>query len=380
MPGVTQGPPGRAILRIVLIIVGVVLALYLLYLLRRPLSWLFIAGFIAIALSGPVNWLTRRVKRRGLAIAITYLTLLAIPITLAALIVPPIVNQGVDLAQNAPEYAQDVTNFIQDNKRLRDLNEKYDVTEKLEQEAGKLPDKIGDAAGVLRDVGFGLINSIFALVTILILSIFMVANGPRWRRSLLRLQPPARRERINRVLDRSSQAVGGYVAGALGQAALAAVLTYFVLLILGVPFRAPLAVLVFVADLIPLVGATIGAVIVGIVTVFVDFPTTTIIWTVWAIVYQQVENNVIQPRIQSRAIDVQPFIVVVAILFGATLFGIIGALVALPVAASIQIAMREYYDYRGREWPGEAQDEPPGPDDKPEKPPPGSPEPGTTPA
>ena len=379
MRRVTQAP-ARTIVRIVLIIVAVVVALYVLYLLRKPLSWLFVAGFIAIALSGPVNWLTPRVRRRGFAIAITYLTLLAIPVALASLIVPPIVNQGVDLAQNAPEYARDVTEFIQDNKRLRDLNAKYDITEKLEQEAAKLPGQIGDAAGVLRDVGFGLINSIFALVTILILSVFMVANGPRWRRSLLRLQPPERRERIDRVLSRSSQAVGGYVAGALGQAALAAVLTYLVLLILGVPFRAPLAVLVFVADLIPLVGATIGAVIVGIVTVFVDFPTTTIVWTVWAIVYQQVENNVIQPRIQSRAIDVQPFIVVVAILFGATLFGIIGALVALPVAASIQIALREYFDFRGRQWPGEVQDEPPGPQDKPDKPPPGPPKPGATPA
>ena len=95
-----------------------------------------------------------------------------------------------------------------------------------------------------------------------------------------------------------------------------------------------------------LVGATIGAVIVGLVTVVVDFPTTTIIWTIWAIVYQQVENSVIQPQIQKRAIQVHPFLVLVSVLFGSTLLGIVGALVAIPVAGSIQILVREWWDYR----------------------------------
>jgi predicted PurR-regulated permease PerM len=118
------------------------------------------------------------------------------------------------------------------------------------------------------------------------------------------------------------------------------------LVILGVPSPLPLAVIIFLLDLIPLVGATIGAVIVGIVTLFVDFPTTTIIWIVFAIVYQQVENYVIQPRIQSRAVQVDPFIVVIAAIFGGTLMGVVGALLAIPSAAAIQIAVREYLDYR----------------------------------
>ena len=112
------------------------------------------------------------------------------------------------------------------------------------------------------------------------------------------------------------------------------------------PFRVPLAVLVGFLDLIPLVGATLAAVLVAIVTVFVDFPTTTIVWVIWAIVYQQVENNVLQPRIQSRAVDVNPFVVLVAVLFGSTLFGVIGALVAVPAAASLQIVIREVLRYR----------------------------------
>ncbi len=116
--------------------------------------------------------------------------------------------------------------------------------------------------------------------------------------------------------------------------------------ILGVPFAGSLAVIIFLLDLVPLVGATLGAIIVGIITVFNDFPTVTIIWVVWSIVYQQLENNVIQPRIQARAVDVHPFVVLVSVLFGATLFGVIGALLAIPVAAAIQISIHEYSLYR----------------------------------
>jgi predicted PurR-regulated permease PerM len=176
--------------------------------------------------------------------------------------------------------------------------------------------------------------------------------------AFLQLQPPDRRERIRRALEHMARAVGGYVAGVLIQATIAGILTYIVLTILGVPFRAPLAVLVFLFDLIPLVGATIAAVLVGIVTVFQDFPTVTIIWVVWSIVYQQVENTVIQPRIQQRTVKVHPFIVLVSVLFGATLLGIVGALVAIPAAASIQIALREWWDYR-RELEVRAEEGPP---------------------
>ena len=131
--------------------------------------------------------------------------------------------------------------------------------------------------------------------------------------------------------------------------------------------------IIFFLDLIPLVGATIGAVIVGIVTLFQDFPTATIIWVIWSIVYQQVENNLIQPQIQKRAVNINPFLVVVAVLFGSALLGILGALVAVPVAASIQIAVREYLDYREiRPRPPEPPELPP-PD--PEPPAGGGPEP-----
>jgi predicted PurR-regulated permease PerM len=335
----------RLILRAVLIVVAVVIILYVIYLLRKPLSWLVIAAFIAIAVSGPVNVLSRHMKR-GFAIAIVYLALVLIPIGVLSLLIPSMVSQAEELAGNAPQYAQDVTDFVNRNETLRNLNEDYDITTKLQDEAEQLPSKIGDAAGTLRDIGIGFVNSVFAGLTIFILSIFMVAGGRGWVERFLETRNPDQKERMERALDHIGHAVGNYVGGALLQATIAGVTSFIVLTILGVPFAAPLAVVVFFFDLIPLVGATLAAVLVAVVTLFVNFPVALIVWVIYSIAYQQVENYVIQPQIQRRAVAVEPFVVLVAVLFGGTLFGIIGALLAIPAAASIQIAIREWMAYR----------------------------------
>lgn len=343
----------RAVLRAVLVVVSVALILYVIFLLREPLTWIVIAAFVAVAMSGPVNLLSRWM-RRGPAIAISYLVLILIPLAIGALLVPSLVNQGEELANNVPQYSQDITNFVNDNKTLRNLNEEYDFTSEIESVAQDLPSKIGDAAGVLQDIGAGIVNSVFAGVTILILSIFMVGGGPRWTRALVAALPPGRSERVERALEHIASAIGNYVGGVLLQATIAAVFAFLVLEILGAPFPAALALIIFFFDLIPVVGATIAATLVAIVMLFVNFPIGLIIWIVYAIVYQQIENYLIQPQIQRRAVAVEPFIVIVAVLFGATLFGIVGAILAIPAAASIQIAIREYVLYRRETYGGPA--------------------------
>jgi predicted PurR-regulated permease PerM len=340
-----RDPFGRAVLRSVLIVVSVAIVLYLIVLLQRPLTWLVIAAFIAIAMSGPVNLLERHMKR-GLAVGLAYAGLVMIPIAIGALLIPSLVGQIENLAENVPEYAQDVTSFVQDNDTLNNLNDKFDFTSGIQNAADDLPSKIGDAAGVLQDIGLGVINSIFAAVTILILSIFMVSGGGRWAQAFVRSQPPPRAERIERAFRDVANAIGNYVAGALAQATIAGVSAFIVLTILGAPFAGPLALIVAFFDLIPVVGATIAAVLIGVVMLFVNFPIGVIIWAIWAIVYQQIENYVIQPQIQKRAVEVEPFVVLVAVLFGSTLFGVLGAVLAIPTAATLQIIWREYRDYR----------------------------------
>jgi predicted PurR-regulated permease PerM len=335
----------RTIARVVLTIAAVIGALYVIYLLRTPIGYVVIASFVAITLSGPVNFLSRHMKR-GFAIALTYTGVMMIPVLLALIVIPPMVREGTHLADKAPDYAHDVQDYVKKNKRLRELDDKYDITGKLEEEAGKLPSKVGDAATTLGDIGVGLINRLFAVVQILILSIFLVANGRRWLDRLVEWRRPREAQRIKIVFDRIGRTFANYIGGALLQATIAAIIAYTVMRILGVPFAAPLAVATFFFDLLPLVGATIGAILVGVVTVFNDFPTATIIWVIFAIVYQQVENSLIQPQIQRRAVAVHPFAVLVGVLFGASLFGILGALLAIPVIASGEITIREFVAYQ----------------------------------
>ena len=344
-PVAREQPSARAVLRVVTIIVLSGLALYLLYLVREPLSWLILATFLAVAASGPVNALNRKMPR-GVAIAIVYLGIVITPIVIGAILIVPAVEQGVRLANNLPDYVQDLNKAVDENDQLRQLNKDYDITTKLEDASQNLISKLGDAAGTLADIGAGIVSSLFALFTILVMSMFMVSRGRQWRDAALAHRPPAQAERISRAMDRIASAVGSYVGGALVQATIAGIAAFLMLVILGVPSPLPLAVIIAILDVIPLIGATLGAVLVGVVTLFVDFPTVTIIWAIFAIAYQQFENYVVQPRIQSRAVELDPFIIVVAAIFGATLVGIVGALLAIPTAAAIQIAVREYMEYR----------------------------------
>jgi predicted PurR-regulated permease PerM len=335
----------RSVLRTTLIVLAVVFSVYVIYLLRKPISWLVVAAFIAVAMAAPVRILSRHMPR-GLAIAAVYSALIAVPIVLAGLLIPPLVGQAEDLAGDVPGYVDDVEKFVNENETLRNLNEDYDIVSKLEEEAAKLPGKIGDAANILGDIGVGIVNSIFALVTILILSIFMVASGSRYLDRFLAAQDDRHREAMRRAFDSIANAISSYVGGALIQATLAGTFAFIVLTILGAPFAGALALVVAFGDLIPVVGATIAAFFVGIVMLFVNFPVGLIVWIVYAIVYQQIENYVIQPQIQRRAVAVEPLVILVAVLFGSTLFGVPGALLAIPTAASLQIMIREFLDYR----------------------------------
>jgi predicted PurR-regulated permease PerM len=330
-----------AVARVVITVLAVLVAVGLLYLLRQPLTWLFLAAFLAIAVSGPVAWFSRRMPR-GLAITITYLLLFLVPIALLLAIVPGVVK-GVDqLVEAAPRYAADAERWVATNDWLRGLEQEYGILSELQSKLKDLPKLMGGVASWLGDLGLGVVNSGFALVNIVLMSMFLVGGGPRWTRALIERQPEHHAERLQRVLSGVGAAVGNYVMGALAQAFVAAVTTWIVLTVLDVPYAVGLAALTFVLDLIPLVGATIAGVLVGLVTVFTGFPTTTIIWAIWAVVYQQIENNLIQPQIQRRAVAVEPIVVLVSVLCGATLAGVLGAVLAIPVAASIQIVIREW--------------------------------------
>jgi predicted PurR-regulated permease PerM len=341
---VDERPSARAIARTVLIVVLCVSAVYLVYLLRTPIAYLVLAAFIAACGSGPVNALSRHM-RRGFAMAIVYLLLLLIPALIFLVLVVPVVEQTVNLVGNLPGYVQDLEEEIQSNEQLRELDQDYDITGKLDDLSKELAGKLDDAAAALIDIGAGVVSSLFALVTILVMSMFMVARGQIWRDAFLRMRPPREAEAWRRASDRVANAVASYVGGALFQATIAGITAWLMLVILGIPSPLPLALIIALLDLIPMIGATLGAVVVGVVILFSGSIGDVVIWALFAIAYQQFENYVVQPRIQSKAVSIDPFIVVIAALVGATLLGVVGALLAIPGAATIQISVKEYLEY-----------------------------------
>ena len=335
----------RSVVRIVVTVLFVIGTVLLIRLLWQPIAWIVIAAFVAIALAGPVNLLSR-VMHRSLAITVVYLAVILVPIGIGALVLPPIVDQGVGFVNDLPGYTNDVQTEINKNPKLSKLNGDFGVTTELTRVAQDAPTKIGEAATIIRDFGTGLVSSLFAGITIYILSIFMLSRGRSWIDGALSLRSGRESKAAGIALDRIANAVGNFIAGAFVQATIAGVCAFVMLTILGVPFAGALAVLYALFDLIPLVGAFIAGLLILVVTLFADFPTASIVWVLYASAYQTFENYVVQPQIHKRAVALEPFIVIVSVLFGGTLFGVIGALLAIPVAAAIQIGAQEWWRYR----------------------------------
>ncbi len=337
---------------------------YLLVQVRSTLLLLAIAIFLAVALGPAVDFFSFKLPRAA-AILLIYVMIFCVFGGVLSLVVPPVVNGASDLSRDVPGYVDDLRN----NKKIREFDDKYDITTKLKEEATKLPDKIGDAAGALQSIAAGVFNAAFQLLTILTMTFFLLLDGKRMARFLLRRFGGDHEQRLEGVLGRIYRATSGYVSGALTITTINGILTFIVLSILGVPFAVPLAVMMSFFGLIPLVGATIGGVIILLVTLFTDFPSATIIYGIFLICYQQVENNVLQPFIFKRAVNVHPLAVIVAILAGSAVLGVVGALVAIPVAAAVQIVLREFFGTPPEDEPI-ARIEPPDRQPPPEGPPP----------
>lgn len=338
-------PFDRKVVHVLALVFVTLLLVWLVQLLKTPILWLIIAMFVAIAASGPVNWLAKRM-RRGFAIAIVYSLIVLLPIGLGAALLPPLVNSTVSLVNDMPAYISDFQDTLQKNEKFQKIDENFDVNKELSNFASSLSGKLGSAASALGSIGSALLSSIFAAFSIFILSMFMVARGRGWLDHLIRRREKREAEALDRTFDRIGGAVGGYIGGALLQAFLAGLVAFIVLTILGVTSPLVLAVIVAIFDVIPIVGSTIAGILVGIVTLFSGFPVDTIVWAVFVIAYQQLENYLIQPKIQGRAVEMEPFVILVAVLFGGTLMGVVGAVLAIPIAATLQITYQEINTFR----------------------------------
>jgi predicted PurR-regulated permease PerM len=329
----------RTVARVFLVVATMSLLLYLLWAVRSVVILVGLAVFLAVALGPPVDALARRGVPRALAILLVYLAIALAIFGVGLLVVPPLVN-GVDqLSADLPGYID----HLRHSHSFRQYDDKYNITAKLNDQAGQLPSKLGSAVSTLQSVTVGVFSTLIELVTVLTMTFFLLIDGPRIVRFLLRARPAGVGDRLPVILADIYRSTAGYVAGNVIISLCAGTVTWATLTALGVPFAVPLGVLMAFLDLIPLVGATIGGVIVGLVTLFDNFPTSTIVWLIVLLVYQQLENNVLQPVVYRRTVDVHPLLVIVGVLVGSSLLGVLGALLAIPAAATVQIVARELW-------------------------------------
>jgi predicted PurR-regulated permease PerM len=342
MSGDAWAVSSRLVAKIVLVACAVLAALYLIYLIREVIGLVLIAIFLALAIAPAVNWLNDRKVPRPVAILLVYLGIAASIFGIGLVIVPPIVNGVNGLSNDLPGYVDD----LRENETFRDYDNKYDITEKLNEQAAQLPNKLGDAAGTLRDVTVGVFDRFVQLFSILVITFLLLMDGPKVLDFGYARLSEEREARARAVASDISDAISGYVFGNFVISVLAGGVTYLTLSLLDVPFAAPLAVLFGFFDLIPLIGATLGGILVGAVVAFTDFPTAPIVWVIVLVAYQQVENNLIQPVVYGRTVQLHPLAVIVAVLIGAALLGVLGALVSIPAAAAIQSVVRDWWRYR----------------------------------
>ena len=317
-------------------LLAVFVLLYLLWLTRQIIVWLLIAVFLAVALDPLVSWFqtpraaaaraggaggaargARRDRRPGAAHPAAA------------------VRQSDDLVGAVPGYVDDLT---RGQGPLGFLQRDYQIVDRIQEriEAGGSSGLATQLAGGALNVAQTVVSTVVAIVTIVVMVIFLLLGGPRWVEAFKATLTVDQRDRFERVGGDLYRSVGGYVRGNLAITVCAGVSTSLVLFALDVPYALPLGLIVALFDLVPLVGATIGAAIVSLVAL-VDSTTAAIVWVVFAIVYQQLENHLLQPLVYGRAVQLPAFAVLLAVLVGAKLAGVVGALGAIPAASAIQI-------------------------------------------
>jgi predicted PurR-regulated permease PerM len=335
----------RTILAVLGIALAVVALLQVLWLARQVLTWVLIAVFFALALDPFVSFLMRLgIRRRGLAIGTAYLIVAGLVVLVGATFVPTLVNEVRNFVDAVPTYVEDLT---KGRGRLGFLERDYHVVERVRDAVSQIQfSRVLGVSGTAVAVTRGVITAIVALITIVVLTFFMLLEGPSIVERVLGLVPEERRPRWRMVGRQIYATIGGYVVGALTIALVAGVTTAILLSVLSVSYAIALALVVAITDLIPLAGATIGAVIVSTVAFLDRGLTVGLIVVVWFIGYQQVENHVLYPLVYSRTIALSPLTILIAVLIGASLAGVLGALAAIPIAGTIQVLLTEWL--RGR--------------------------------
>ena len=338
LPFGTPGPPmGRrapmmAGAAVTVGVLGVLLLAWGAYLVADVLVVVLIAGFLATGLDPAVRWIERHTPApRGIAVAVVVLTVATLLAMFAVFGVPGLVSQANELRQDAPQYAEQLRDA---HPALADLDQRMGWVALVKR--GASDSAMTPARDGLINLARGVLHAVIATVTCMVLTIYFLARFASLKRTAYRLIPRSRRARAGLLIDEILERIGGYVLGNLVTSLVAGIAAYIVLQALGVPHALPLALFVALTDLIPLVGAPLGAALSSAVALTVSMPAG-LIALGFFFVYQQFENVILVPHVMRRTVNVSPVATIVAILIGAALLGVLGALLAVPVAAAIQL-------------------------------------------
>lgn len=327
--------------RTVLTVAAIVGLIYVCWLLRHVLLLGILSVFLAVALSAPVNFLQERARLpRSLAILVVYALLAGALALVALLVLPPLIREFTAFLHAVPGYVRQ----LQDSGLIERWDEEYGVVAQVESQAKHLPSILGGALSELETVTVTAIERIVELIAILAVAFLLLLDAPRLLGFVYREVAPDE-QKARRIARETSSAVGGYVAGVFAVAALAGVVSFVVMTVLGIPYAVPLAVQMAFFAILPLVGSTIGAFVIAIVAAF-EGPEIVVVWAVFWVLYQQTETHVLGPLVYRKAVDMSPALVILSVMAGATLLGVLGALLAIPAVATIQILIREWW--RGR--------------------------------
>ena len=336
----------KVFIRLVLVVLGFGLAILAIYKSREALTLIAVSLFLALALNPPVSKITKLLpsNSRVGATAIAYLIVVTLLGGFLVLVIPPVVEQSAKFANTVPDLIDDA---YSNRYIFNDFIERYDLEETVDNAVEGAKAQAASVAANLGNTlvsGFGtLLGGIAKLLFVLVLTFLMLIEGPAWMARAWGLYDDSEMlERHRTLVQRMYRIVTGFVNGQLTVAAIAAVASLVVLLTLsatiGLPanLAVPLAVIVFIFSMIPMIGATIGAVLVGLVLLF-NSPTAALIFTIYFVVYQQIENNFISPTIQSKSVEISALIILIAILIGINLGGLLGGVIAIPVAGCLRV-------------------------------------------
>jgi predicted PurR-regulated permease PerM len=294
----------------------------------------FIALFLAIGLNPAVERLRSWGLPRGPAVAVVALGVVLLLCGGVTALVPPLVAQIGELIDQLPTYLEN----LQRSRTINELVERYGLAERLQSVAN--PQNVGRALGGVFGGARLLFGTVFNVLTVLVLTIYFMAAFDRIRAGAYALVPASRRKRVQLIGDEILTKVGAYMVGALANAVLAGLSTFAFAVVAGLAYPFALAVVVAIFDLIPQIGATLGAVVITVVG-FATSVSVGIAAIVFFIVYQQVENYLIYPKVMRRSVQVSDVAALVAALLGVALLGVVGALIAIPAVAAIQLILRE---------------------------------------